>query len=90
MAGNDVLNQKTMRKIIDEGYEHLEGLCVECSMWRIMGLDRLIVAPGKLNLNTLKFGQLTERLRCHVCGNPMTEVTPWRQSDKTKDTKPTW
>lgn len=90
MVVSSVLNNKTMRQILDEGYEHLEGFCKECSCWRIMGLDRLTVSPGKLNLNTLKFGQLTPRLRCKVCGNPMTDVTPWRQSDKTKDTKPTW
>lgn len=77
-------------EIVEEGYEYLQGLCPKCSMWRTMGLDRLTMTPGKVDLNKITLEQLTARLRCHKCGTPMQDVWPWRQSDATKETKPKW
>lgn len=77
-----------MAEVIAEGYEYLQGLCPECSIWRTMGLDRLTVSPGKIDLKTLTLEKLVGRLRCHKCGSPMQDVEPWRQSDATGDTVP--
>lgn len=77
-----------LSEIVEEGYEHLQGLCPKCSMWRTMSLHRLTVTPGKIDFAKLTLAQLIERLRCHKCGSPMQDVSPWRHSDSSKDTKP--
>lgn len=67
-----------MIAIIEQGYEHLEGLCPKCATWRTMRLDSLTVTPGPIDLETLTLAMLIERLRCKKCGSAMQDVKPWR------------
>ena len=67
-----------MTWLMARGYEHVQALCVRCSKWRRMHLSDLTVSPGPINLATLNFDQLAERLRCKKCGGKLREAKPWR------------
>lgn len=72
-----VKRSPSMISVIEHGYEGVQGLCVQCGMWRTMPFDHLHVSPGPIDLNKLTLAMLIERLRCKKCGGQMEKVTPW-------------